>query len=380
MLVFLLEKGRLRRVCFRCGRNLIYLYCSLQKSRIAVKAIQIKGFITVFKCQVTTCHVFPGIFYNLVFLFHRITYRNLLISVNFALKGIYVVMASIDLKSYILGTRPTNDDKTLTGSRLPTEHAVLLCFLAHRQCPNSTSKRDAANKTVEMVLPFYNKAAIPTIQKHIMAETIEKLATEFENLLKLNQEKQSSGKGKERIDNFKKRIQDKTMKFWPRNVFKMIHNAEDKKFLQSMMTDRRATITGKDSTTRNREKRKQKRRHQETKRLKRYESNQACHSSAVLSDSTTTNTSTDDDQDNYSSNTPERKHRRLVKTGVVVHIPPDILRTLTVAQSFVLNKISSTAISAVMHEIITAAQGDPSKLSLSYSSTERYKLEAIENL
>ena len=73
-------------------------------------------------------------------------------------------------------------------------------------------------------------------------------------------------------------------------------------------------------------------------------------------------------------------HRRLVKTGVVVHIPPDILRTPTVAQSLVRNKISSTAISAVMHEIITAAQGDPSKLSLSYSSTERYKSEAIENL
>ena len=73
-------------------------------------------------------------------------------------------------------------------------------------------------------------------------------------------------------------------------------------------------------------------------------------------------------------------HRRLVKTGVVVHIPPDILRTPTVAQSLVRNKISSTAISAVMHEIITAAQGDSSKLSLSYSSTERYKLEAIENL
>ena len=36
-----------------------------------------------------------------------------------------------------------------------------------------------------------------------MAETIGNLATEFENLIKLKQEKRSSVKEKEKIDNFK---------------------------------------------------------------------------------------------------------------------------------------------------------------------------------
>ena len=76
----------------------------------------------------------------------------------------------------------------------------------------------------------------------------------------------------------------------------------------------------------------------------------------------------------------DRKHKRSVKTGVQVHIPPDILKSPAVVQALVRNKVSSTAISAVMHEIITVAEGDPSKLSLSYTTTERYKLETIQKI
>ena len=46
------------------------------------------------------------------------------------------------------------------------------------------TKRDAANKTVEAALPFFLKAGIPTLQKHKMAEAIEKLVAEFENIFK----------------------------------------------------------------------------------------------------------------------------------------------------------------------------------------------------
>ena len=56
-----------------------------------------------------------------------------------------------------------------------------------------------------------------------------------------------------------------------------------------------------------------------------------------------------------------------MKTDVLVHISPDIKRTSAVVQSLARNKVSSTAFSAVMHTIITAAQEDPSKLSLNIS-------------
>ena len=81
-----------------------------------------------------------------------------------------------------------------------------------------------------------------------------------------------------------------------------------------------------------------------------------------------------------SSDQVSRSHQRSVKTGVGVHIPHDILKAPNVVQALVWNKISSSAISAVMHEIVATSEGDPSKLSLSYASTERYRIEAIQNI
>ena len=58
-----------------------------------------------------------------------------------------------------------------------------------------------------------------------------------------------------------------------------------------------------------------------------------------------------------------RSHKRSMKTGVAVHIPHDILKAPIVVQAVVRNKISSSAISAVMYEIVATLDGDPSKLS-----------------
>ena len=69
-----------------------------------------------------------------------------------------------------------------------------------------------------------------------------------------------------------------------------------------------------------------------------------------------------------------------MKTGVGVHIPHAILKAPNVVQALVRNKISSSAISAAMHEIVTTSEGDLSKLSLSYASTERYRIKAIQNI
>ena len=65
-------------------------------------------------------------------------------------------MTELNFRKCILGTTATDNDKTITDCRLPTERQVLSCFLAHSQLSN-TSKRDAANKTIESVIPFYSK-------------------------------------------------------------------------------------------------------------------------------------------------------------------------------------------------------------------------------
>ena len=78
-----------------------------------------------------------------------------------------------------------------------------------------------------------------------------------------------------------------------------------------------------------------------------------------------------------SSGQVSRSHKRSVKTGVAVHIPHEILKAPIAVQAVLRNKIFSSAISAVMCEIGTTLEGDPSKVSLSYAFTEEYRIEAI---
>ena len=292
-------------------------------------------------------------------------------------------MSDSNFRKVLLGIVPTDDDKEIKGSKLPTEHQVLLCYLAHRQCSTTISQPDASKKTVDCVIPFFQKAGVPTLPKQKMAEAVEKLLAEFENLLKIKHSARNSGKPKERIDEFKLKIKEKTMEFWQRNVLQMMDNEIDKAFLQSMMSDRKVSMSGKDNTAFSRVKRKLARENQESKRKKKWEDESESCSTAVLSDSTTTDSSTDDEMSlcpTNSSDLVSRSHKRSVKTGVGVHIPHDILKAPNVVQAIVWNKISSSAISAVMHKIVPTSEGDPSILSLSYASTERNRINAIQNI
>ena len=88
-----------------------------------------------------------------------------------------------NFRRYLLGTLPTADDLIMTDSRLPTKKQILLCFMAHRDA--TTNKREAANNTVDKVQKFYDKARIPTVQRHKMAEEVEKYHEVFESILKI---------------------------------------------------------------------------------------------------------------------------------------------------------------------------------------------------
>ena len=99
---------------------------------------------------------------------------------------------------------------------------------------------------------------------------------------------------------------------------------------------------------------------------------------AVLVNENEDNDPEPDDQEYLPSTS--KKHKRTVKTGIDVHIPPDILKRPNVVQSLVRNKVPSTSIASVMYEIISEVNGDPAKLSLSYASTERYRVECTTHI
>ena len=88
-------------------------------------------------------------------------------------------------------------------------------------------------KTVDFLISFFQKDGAPTLPKQKMAEAVEKLLAEFENLLKIKHSAKNSGKPKERIDKFKLRIKEETMKFWPKNVLQIMDNEINKALLPS---------------------------------------------------------------------------------------------------------------------------------------------------
>ena len=90
--------------------------------------------------------------------------------------------------------------------------------------------------------------------------------------------------------------------------------------------------------------------------------------------------SSTDESEVYSSDSPAMSHKRRIKVGTTVHIPPDILKSSIVVQSLIRNQISSTAISSVMHDIVKAAGGEPSNLNLSNATAQRYRNETVSTL
>ena len=111
--------------------------------------------------------------------------------------------------------------------------------------------------------------------------------------------------------------------------------------------------------------------------------------SCLLSDSASTESSAGRNQYELPAPNHEttRKHRRSAKIGVEANIPPYTLEYvgeyLPLHQSFfdvhvsVGKKISSAAISTVMHKISTSVTGDSAKLFWSHMSTKTYRVEYL---
>ena len=76
--------------------------------------------------------------------------------------------------------------------------------------------------------------------------------------MKTEKEKREIGRAKERIEAFKKRLQE-TLACWPKDVWNRLSNIKDKAFLLSMQNDSTASITRKDIKTYKLEMRRRKR-------------------------------------------------------------------------------------------------------------------------
>ena len=133
---------------------------------------------------------------------------------------------------------------------------------------------EAINATLEQILPFYQRARIPTLFRNKMGQEIKKLWEELKSINKTTKAKREGGS--EKINGFKEKL-DRTMTFWPRDAFERIQNEEDKLFLQSMMCDRTATLGPVYNVLANTENKVLRGRHREEEQRKKLMQPRACH-------------------------------------------------------------------------------------------------------
>ena len=107
-----------------------------------------------------------------------------------------------------------------------------------------------------------------------MGQEIKKLWEELKSVNKTTKEKWEGGS--EKINGFKEKL-DRTMKFWPRDAIERLQNEEDKLFLQSMMSDRRATLGPVVNVLATTEKKVLRTRHREEEQRKKLMQPRACH-------------------------------------------------------------------------------------------------------
>lgn len=154
----------------------------------------------------------------------------------------------------ILGTTPGIDDKEIKGRKLPTKRQVILCLLANLK---DLTFNDALSLTIDNVLKHYTKANIPTISgRNNIGKIIKEAHDEYMKLMKYNENRRH-------LDNpgIKKFMStlDATMKFYKKSVLQdmeaqKLHKTTKEKesidadiaFMQSMITDRKASYSGID--------------------------------------------------------------------------------------------------------------------------------------
>ena len=158
---------------------------------------------------------------------------------------------------------PTQDDIHIVTSQLPTNQRILLAFIAKKEEFDQTKNKNpmfkaAMSITTEQILPTYARAKIPTKQANKISQDMMQHYRSMQKLMKIKKEKREIGRAKERIEAFKKRLQE-TSACWPKDVWSRLSNTEDSIFfINAEISLCINNLAGKDNITHKLEMRPQK--------------------------------------------------------------------------------------------------------------------------
>ena len=282
----------------------------------------------------------------------------------------------LDKCKAVLGETAGFQHLTIKGSRLPTYHQVLLCYLANKEKyklkygMTAKIQRPVSKIVVNEVIVHYKKAHIANISLTKMCEKVESLVDDYRNVCKAYNYTM--------VEKFKKKL-NQTMPFWPRDLLTKMEAKlnsfgtsdveetmikEDLLFLKSMMDDRIAQYSSKDKVN-------NPRIAKSTLRKAKEQSKNSASTSGIqnvelqISDNEEIVNKSDSDED-FCPPTSLR-HNRKIKIGGNLSLGPNFVSSPKVSSACIRNKVTSTKISNVMATVIKEAGLDVKSFNLSYS-------------
>ncbi|KAL7640503.1 UNVERIFIED_CONTAM: hypothetical protein RMT77_008778 [Armadillidium vulgare] len=254
----------------------------------------------------------------------------------------------------ILATTPGIDDKEIKGRKLPTKRQIIFSLLANLK---DLTFNDALSLTIDNVLKNYTMANIPTISgKNNIGKIIKEAHDEYITLMKYNEDQRH-------LDNpgIKKFMStlDATMKFYKNSVLQDMESQKrykttkekesiyaDIAFMQSMITDRKASYSGNDKVNAKAVEKRQKRTYDEA-----FPKRDHSVMFKEIVEFEPTSSSSDE-----SVGGTERRHRREIKSGEHIFVPHDILKNPNIVAWSVRNNVSNTRMNSFVHMMFLSAE------------------------
>jgi len=285
-----------------------------------------------------------------------------------------------------IGTGITSADAEITGSKLPTNSQVLRCYMFHQRegLTLNRTRHDNAKIVLKQIIPFYNKANIPTITEKKACEKIISLFQKNSKLRELPVNRRSSSSAQTKLKQTEIEL-SKTFPIWAKNAEKIMNNKEDLEFLQSMKTDRVASFGSHDRKLALQLKRKEARaKKQEERRMRVEEEGKSSASTSSIGAITSSEGSSSevecDSPFKIPQQTPVKAHHRETRTGTAAFVPHDILKSPKVVSLATRMKLSPAQQAAFTQAIIEESGGDTSKVSVSYATADRSRRTVSEEI
>jgi hypothetical protein len=279
-----------------------------------------------------------------------------------------------------IGDGITNADADITGSRLPTGNQVLRCYMFYQGDGLSINrtKRENAKLVLQKIQHFYERSNIPMLTEKKACEKIIKLFQKNAKLREIPMQRRSSLAAQAKIAQMQNEL-SRTFPLWTKNAHEIIKNPEDIAFLESMQTDRVASLGCHDKKLAGHLKRKKAREDQEAKRrlkaqqsqeLSRIEATEPTH--VMISESSNEESSSEEDDDvNFEPPAEKVPKVKSPVSGTTAFIPHNILKSTKLVSLATRMKISPAQQAVFTQAFIEESGGNGQKVSASYATADR---------